>query len=301
MSKIGMREMLEAGAHFGHQTRRWNPKMSKFIFGPRNGIHIIDLQKTVGLFRDAYSFAMNVTAKGGKVLFVGTKKQAQDVVAEEAKRAGQYYVNNRWLGGMLTNFKTIKASVDRMREIEAMSQDGTFERLPKKEVIRLTRELTKLEKNLLGLKDMNRLPKAIFVVDPKKEHIAVFEARKLGIPVISTLDTNCDPDVIDYPIPANDDSIRSIRLFVGKMADACLEGEVRHQEELAARKSEANENGQKEKSHKPKSKGPQVEVIQSTAPVADDADNTAETTTVSAVEADFESDDDSFKMSAYQA
>lgn len=293
--------MLEAGAHFGHQTRRWNPKMSKFIFGPRNGIHIIDLQKTVGLFRDAYSFAMNVTAKGGKVLFVGTKKQAQDVVAEEAKRAGQYYVNNRWLGGMLTNFKTIKASVDRMREIEAMSQDGTFERLPKKEVIRLTRELTKLEKNLLGLKDMNRLPKAIFVVDPKKEHIAVFEARKLGIPVISTLDTNCDPDVIDYPIPANDDSIRSIRLFVGKMADACLEGEVRHQEELAARKSESHENGQREKSHKAKSKGPQVEVIQSTAPAADDADNTAETTTVSAVEADLENDDESFKMSAYQA
>ncbi len=315
-TKIGMREMLEAGAHFGHQTRRWNPKMAKFIFGPRNGIHIIDLQKTVGLFRDAYDYVVNATAKGGKILFVGTKKQAQDVIAEEAVRAGQYYVNSRWLGGMLTNFKTVKQSVDRMRAIEEMSKDGTFDRLPKKEVIQLTRELDKLEKNLLGLKDMVRLPKAVFIIDPKKEHIAVEEARKLGIPVISTLDTNCDPDVVDYPIPANDDSIRSIRLFVSKMADACMEGEVRHQEELASRKTEvhADKEGHAHKDKAPKANPkrhqPQVDVVNTVVKAAE-ADDVVETVVTvesstsrngtSVLGHDFDGDDEDFKMAAYQA
>lgn len=269
MSKIGMREMLEAGAHFGHQTRRWNPKMSKFIFGPRNGIHIIDLQQTVGLLRTAYNYIVETVGTGGKVLFVGTKKQAQDIIAEEATRAGQYYVNNRWLGGMLTNFKTVKQSVDRLRAIEEMAKDGTFDKLPKKEVIQLTRELAKLEKNLSGVKDMNRLPKAIFVIDPNREHIAVDEARKLGIPVIATLDTNCNPDLIDYCIPANDDSTRSIKLFVAAIADACAEGMVRHEEVLAHRKAngESKEEGfsgageDRPKKGAPRKRGPQIDVI----------------------------------------
>ncbi|MEI6791319.1 MAG: 30S ribosomal protein S2 [Myxococcaceae bacterium] len=237
MARIGMREMLEAGAHFGHQTHRWNPKMKKFIFAPRNGIHIIDLQQTVGLMNKAYDFVVDAVAHGGKVLFVGTKKQAQEVVVQEALRSGQYYVNNRWLGGMLTNFKTVKQSVDRMRAIEEMSKDGTFEKLPKKEVFGLTRELAKLEKNLSGVKDMTRLPKVVFVIDPNLEKIAVDEARKLGIPVVATLDTNCDPDLIDFPVPANDDSIRSVALFVGNIADACLEGGARHEEVLAQKRA----------------------------------------------------------------
>lgn len=270
MSKIGMREMLEAGAHFGHQTHRWNPRMRPYIFGPRNGIHIIDLQQTVHLFKNAYEFVSDQVARGGQVLFVGTKKQAQSVVAEEAARAGQHYVNSRWLGGMLTNFKTIRNSVERLRTIETMSTDGTFEKLPKKEVIGLTRELAKLEKNLAGVKDMTKLPSIIFIVDPNKEHIAVAEARKLNIPVVATLDTNCDPKLVDWSIPANDDSIRSIRLFVSKMADACIEGAARHQEVLAERKAKANEKAAAEKekstttSSKPRAKdesGPAVEVI----------------------------------------
>ena len=270
MSKIGIREMLEAGAHFGHQTRRWNPKMSKFIFGPRNGIHIIDLQQTVGLMSDAYTFIADAVASGGKVLFVGTKKQAQDAIAEEATRSGQYYVNNRWLGGMLTNFKTIKQSVDRLRAIETMSKDGTFEKLPKKEVVGLTRELAKLEKNLSGVKDMTKLPKAIFVIDPNLERIAVDEARKLGICIVATLDTNCNPDLIDLPIPANDDSIRSVRLFVSNIADACLEGVARHEELLAQKRAsgELKEEGSEESGHKKasKRKQPQIEVIHAVAP-----------------------------------
>lgn len=266
MSKIGMRDMLEAGAHFGHQTRRWNPKMRPYIFGPRNGIHIIDLQQTVPLFKNAFDFVSNTVAGGGKILFVGTKKQAQSVVADESARASQHYVNSRWLGGMLTNFKTIRNSVERMREIETMSNDGTFEKLPKKEVVHLTRELAKLEKNLLGVKDMGKLPAAVFMIDPNKEHIAVEEARKLGIPVVATLDTNCDPDVVDYPIPANDDSIRSIRLFVSKMADACLEGAAEYQEKVAARQAKSSDesgNGGGEKTEvKPaKTGGPIVEVV----------------------------------------
>lgn len=268
MSKVGIREMLEAGAHFGHQTHRWNPKMAKYIFGPRNGIHIIDLQKTVGLLRVAYDFVLNVTSKGGKVLFVGTKKQAQEIIAEEAKRAGQFYVNNRWLGGMLTNFKTIKQSVDRMQSIEAMAQDGTFDKLPKKEVIQLTRELSKLEKNLAGIREMTRLPKALFVIDPHLERIAADEAIKLQIPIVATVDTNCDPDRVDYPVPANDDSIRSIKLFVSHMADACIEGSIRYQEILAQKKAagESEEHPKEEQGKKSKRKQPQIEVIRSNLP-----------------------------------
>lgn len=211
--------------------------MKKYIFAPRNGIHIIDLQQTVGLMNKAYDFVVDTVAHGGKILFVGTKKQAQEVVVQEALRSGQYYVNNRWLGGMLTNFKTVKQSVDRMRAIEEMSKDGTFEKLPKKEVFGLTRELAKLEKNLSGVKDMNKLPKAVFVIDPNLEKIAVDEAIKLGLPVVATLDTNCDPDLINFPIPANDDSIRSVALFVSNIADACLEGAARHEEIMASKRT----------------------------------------------------------------
>jgi len=225
---ISMKQLLEAGVHFGHQTKRWNPKMKPYIFGARNGIYIIDLQKTVGLFRRAYSFVADCVGKGGTVMFVGTKKQAQDAVAEEAQRANQFYVNNRWLGGTLTNFKTIKQGIDRLKTLESMGEDGTFERLPKKEVAALMREQEKLEKNLGGIKELSRLPGAIFVIDPKKEHIAVHEANRLGIPVVAVVDTNCDPEGVDYVIPGNDDAIRSIRLFAGKIADACIEGAARY-------------------------------------------------------------------------
>ena len=232
MSQITMKQLLEAGVHFGHQTRRWNPKMKPYIFGARNGIYIIDLQKTVRYFRNAYSFISEVAQRGEKVLFVGTKKQAQDSILEEAVRADQYYVNNRWLGGMLTNFSTIKRSIDRLKKIEAMAQDGTYDLLLKKEVLQLDREKDKLEKSLGGIKNMTRLPAAVFVIDPNKEEIAVKEARKLGIPVVAVVDTNCDPDGIDYIIPGNDDAIRAIRLFAAKMADACLEGAAARQENL---------------------------------------------------------------------
>jgi small subunit ribosomal protein S2 len=225
---ISMKALLEAGAHFGHQTKRWNPKMKPYIFGARNGIYIIDLQKTVRLARDAAKFAGEVCAKGGSVLFVGTKKQAQDVVREEAQRAGQFFVINRWLGGTLTNFKTIKAGIDRLKSLEKMATDGTYERLPKKEIAKLEDEKEKLERNLGGIKDLARLPGAVFVIDPKKEHIAIHEATRLGIPVIGLVDTNCDPSGIDFVIPANDDAIRSIRLFTSKIADACIEGKARH-------------------------------------------------------------------------
>jgi small subunit ribosomal protein S2 len=231
---ITMRQMLEAGVHFGHQTKRWNPKMKPYIFGARNGIYIIDLQKTVGLARAALRFVSDVTARGGAVLFVGTKKQAQDVVREEASRAGQYFVTNRWLGGTLTNFKTIKQGIDRLKALETMKEDGTFDRLPKKEVAGLEREREKLEKNLGGVKQLSRLPGAVFVIDPKKEAIAVHEANRLGIPVIGLVDTNCDPEGIDYVIPGNDDAIRSIKLFTGKIADACVEGSARYRASGAA-------------------------------------------------------------------
>ncbi len=227
-SAITMKQLLEAGVHFGHQTKRWNPKMKPYIFGARNGIYIIDLQKTVGLARTAFRFVNDVVAKGGTVLFVGTKKQAQDAIREEASRSGMYYVTNRWLGGTLTNFKTVKTGIDRLKTIEKMKADGTYERLPKKEVASLEREREKLEKNLGGIKDLSRLPAALFVIDTKKEYIAIHEANRLGIPVVAVVDTNCDPEGIDFTIPGNDDAIRSIRLFTSKVAEACIEGKARH-------------------------------------------------------------------------
>ncbi len=248
---ISMKQLLEAGVHFGHQTRRWNPKMKPYIFGARNGIYIIDLQKTVGLFRRAYSFVADCVGRGGNVLFVGTKKQAQDTVAEEAQRSGQYYVNNRWLGGTLTNFRTIKQGIDRLKGLERMAEDGTFERLPKKEVAALQREREKLEKNLGGIKEMNRLPGAIFVIDPKKEHIAIHEANRLGIPVVAVVDTNCDPDGVDFIIPGNDDAIRSIRLFAGKIADAAVEGAARY----AARAPERDEQREDDREERSERRG----------------------------------------------
>ena len=224
MSVISMKQLLEAGVHFGHQTRRWNPKMAEYIFTERNGIYIIDLQKTVKKVEEAYMFVRDASLEGGNVLFVGTKKQAQDAIKEEAIRAGMYYVNVRWLGGMLTNFKTIKRSIQKLNNLTKMSEDGTFDLLPKKEVAALQKEMADLERNLGGIKDMKGLPAVMFVVDPKKEANAVAEARKLGIPVVAIVDTNCDPDCIDYVIPGNDDAIRAIKLIASVMADAVLEG-----------------------------------------------------------------------------
>jgi len=224
MSVISMKQLLEAGVHFGHQTRRWNPKMKKYIFTERNGIYIIDLQKTVKKVEEAYFFVRDVAMENKSVLFVGTKKQAQESIEQEAKRCGMFYVSNRWLGGMLTNYKTISSRINRMKEIERMEQSGEFELLPKKEVIKLMHEYEKLEKNLGGIREMRDLPGAIFIVDPKKEHIAVAEAHALKIPVVAIVDTNCDPDEIDYPIPGNDDAIRAVKLIASKMADAVLEG-----------------------------------------------------------------------------
>lgn len=223
MSVISMKQLLEAGVHFGHQTRRWNPKMKKYIFTERNGIYIIDLQKTVKKVEEAYNFVKELAANGGKILFVGTKKQAQDSVKEEAERSGMFYVNQRWLGGTLTNFATIQKRIKRLKEIERMAEDGTFDVLPKKEVVKLKKELERLEKFLGGIKEMKELPDALFVVDPRKERIAVAEARKLNIPIIGIVDTNCDPDEIDYVIPANDDAIRAVKLLTSKIADAILE------------------------------------------------------------------------------
>ena len=223
MSVISMKQLLEAGVHFGHQTRRWNPKMAEYIYTERNGIHIIDLQKSVGKVDEAYKAVADIAANGGTILFVGTKKQAQDAIASEAERCGMFYVNERWFGGMLTNFKTIQSRINRLKEIEAMEEDGTFDVLPKKEVINLKKELEKLQKNLGGIKEMKRLPDAIFIVDPKKERICVQEAHALGIELIGIADTNCDPDELDYVIPGNDDAIRAVKLIVSKMADAVIE------------------------------------------------------------------------------
>jgi small subunit ribosomal protein S2 len=223
MSVISMKQLLEAGVHFGHQTRRWNPKMAPYIYTERNGIYIIDLQKSVGKVDEAYAAVKNIVAEGGKILFVGTKKQAQDSIKSEAERCGMFYVNERWLGGMLTNFKTIRSRIARLKEIEKMSTDGTFDVLPKKEVIGIKKEWEKLEKNLGGIKEMTQVPDAIFVVDPKKERICVQEAHSLHIPLIGIADTNCDPDELDYVIPGNDDAIRAVKLIVGKMADAVIE------------------------------------------------------------------------------
>lgn len=224
MAVISMKQLLEAGVHFGHQTRRWNPKMAPYIFTERNGIYIIDLQKTVKKVDEAYDFLRSVAEEGKSVLFVGTKKQAQEAIREEALKAGMYYVNERWLGGMMTNFATIRKSINRLKELEAMEQDGTFEVLSKKEVLSLKREMEKLEKSLGGIKDMEKLPGALFVVDPRKERIAVAEARKLDIPIVAIVDTNCDPDEIDYVIPGNDDAIRAVKLLTSRMADAVIEG-----------------------------------------------------------------------------
>ncbi|MCF3942405.1 30S ribosomal protein S2 [Oceanobacillus alkalisoli] len=224
MAAISMKQLLEAGVHFGHQTRRWNPKMKKYIFTERNGIYIIDLQKTVKKVEEAYNYVRELAANGGTLLFVGTKKQAQDSVRDEALRSGMFYVNQRWLGGTLTNFQTIRKRIERLKEIERMEEDGTFEVLPKKEVGELLKERDRLVKFLGGIKDMKKLPDAMFVIDPRKERIAIAEAHKLNIPIIGIVDTNCDPDEIDYVIPANDDAIRAVKLLTSKMADAILEG-----------------------------------------------------------------------------
>ena len=224
MSVISMKQLLEAGVHFGHQTRRWNPKMAPYIFTERNGIYIIDLQKTVKKVDEAYDFLRSVAEEGKSILFVGTKKQAQEAVKEEALKSGMFYVNERWLGGMMTNFATIRKSINRLKELEAMEEDGTFEVLSKKEVLALKREQEKLEKSLGGIKDMEELPGALFIVDPRKERIAVAEAKKLNIPIVAIVDTNCDPDEIDYVIPGNDDAIRAVKLLTSRMADAVIEG-----------------------------------------------------------------------------
>ncbi len=234
MSVVSMKQLLEAGVHFGHQTRRWNPKMAEYIYMERNGIYIIDLQKTVKKLEESYDFVRSLAENGQNILFVGTKKQAQDAVREEAQRVGQYYVNARWLGGMLTNFKTMRTRIDRLAQLRKMEEDGTFDMLPKKEVIKLTNEIGKLEKYLGGVKEMKKLPGALFVVDPRKEHNAIAEARKLHIPIIAIVDTNCDPDEIDYVIPGNDDAIRAIRLIAGAMASAVQEGRQGQDVEVAA-------------------------------------------------------------------
>ncbi len=249
MPQIAMRELLEAGVHFGHQTRRWNPKMKPYVFGARNGIYIIDLQKTVDQTRKACDFAIKVTSEGKKVLFVGTKKQAKDVVEEEARRSGMYFVTNRWLGGMLTNYQTVKASIDRLKKFEALMGSADWHEVPKKEQAMIGREHSKLKKSLGGIEDMKKLPGAIFVIDTDKEHIAIKEAKKLGIPTIAVVDTNCDPSNITHVIPGNDDAIRSVRLFAKLIADSCLEGTQIYQEKLRAQEvsdaSKDDDSGEK--------------------------------------------------------
>ncbi len=265
---ITMKELLEAGVHFGHQTRRWNPKMKPYIFGARNGIHIIDLQKTVKYMQIAYDFLVNTVADGYSVLFVGTKNQARDSIIEESERCGMFYVANRWLGGTLTNFQTIRKSVAKLKELEAMKRDGTINKYSKKEIMRMEKRLVKLHRNLGGIKDMDELPGALFIVDPKKEHIAVREARKMRIPVVAITDTNCDPDEIDYIIPGNDDAIRALRLFCSKVADACIEGHSIAEERLKAEAEARGEGPQpteEEASHEEgeegEEKGPEIIVV----------------------------------------
>ena len=241
MSSVSMKQLLEAGVHFGHQTRRWNPKMAKYIFTERNGIYIIDLQKTVKMLDTAYDFIREVSAEGGEILFVGTKKQAQEAIREEAERCGMHFVNARWLGGMLTNYKTIQKRIARLEQLNKMKEDGTFDLLPKKEVIKLELEIEKLEKFMGGIKNMGTLPKAMFIVDTRKEKIAVAEARNLGIPVVAIVDTNCDPDEVDYVIPGNDDAIRAVKLIAGAMADAIIEGRQGEQTAPVAEEAEVVE------------------------------------------------------------
>ena len=270
MSLITMKQLLEAGVHFGHQTRRWNPKMKPYIFGARNGIYIIDLQKTVRLFKRAYTFVQDTVAAGGGVLFVGTKKQAQDAVYEEASRCGQYYVNQRWLGGMLTNFSTIKQSIERLNQIGAILDKPEETNFTKKELVNLSRQYDKLNKNLSGIRVMKKPASALFIVDPKKENIAVKEAKKLGIPIVAIVDSNCDPDEIDYVIPGNDDAIRAIRLFSAKIADACIEGKAMYEAslkedlgeaEVAAWKKAEPEEGAEEKPEEASAEQPAGEVV----------------------------------------
>jgi small subunit ribosomal protein S2 len=251
MANVTMKELLEAGVHFGHETKRWDPKMKPYIFGARNGIYIIDLQKTVQLFKEAYQFVRDIVAKGEYILFVGTKKQAQETIHEQATRCNMFYVNHRWLGGMMTNFQTIKRSIDRLNKLEAMKNEEIYNLLPKKEVMELEKERSRLERSLGGIKNMDRLPGAIFVVDPKKEKIAVREARKIGIPSIGIVDTNCNPDEVDYIIPGNDDAIRAIHLFAFKVADAVIEGRQIHEKQLQT--EEAKE--EKETAEKAESSG----------------------------------------------
>jgi len=246
MAYITMKQLLEAGVHFGHQTKRWNPKMKPYIFGARNGIYIIDLSKTVKMFRNAYSFIADTAAAGKTVLFVGTKKQARESIYEEANRCEMFYVHNRWLGGMLTNFQTVKKSVDRLLYLNNIENDGTIELFPKKERLKLGKERVKLDSTLGGIKDMTKLPGAIFIVDPKNEAIAVREGRRLGIPIVAVVDTNCDPDDIDYIIPGNDDAIRSIRLIASKMAEACIDGKQRYEEKKRAEADKADEEVESE-------------------------------------------------------
>lgn len=260
MAVVSMKQLLEAGVHFGHQTRRWNPKMAPYIFTERNGIYIIDLQKTVKMVEEVYHFVRNLAAEGGYLLFVGTKKQAQDAVREEAIRCGMFYVCHRWLGGMLTNFQTIRSRVERLKQIEKMAEDGSFTVLPKKEVLQLEKERARLEKFLSGVKEMNRLPDAVFIVDPRKERIAVAEARKLEIPIIAIVDTNCDPDEVDYIIPGNDDAIRAVRLLSGIIADAVIEG--RQGEQLT--EAEETQTGDSDTAEDP---GKPLEVTEETADI----------------------------------
>lgn len=280
MSVISMKQLLEAGVHFGHQTRRWNPKMAEYIFTERNGIYIIDLQKTVKKIEEAYFFVREVVMNGDSILFVGTKKQAQDSIREEALRCGQFYVNARWLGGMLTNFRTIRQRIERLKQLEAMEENGLFEVLPKKEVIKLRGEKEKLEKYLGGIKDMNKLPGALFVVDPRKERIAILEARKLGIPVVAIVDTNCDPDEVDYVIPGNDDAIRAVRLIASKIADAVIEANQGEQFSTEEAEAEAEAKADATAEAETAGKGlPAETVTEAAAEIAEEpaADVTAET------------------------
>ncbi len=250
---LPLRSLLDAGVHFGHQTKRWNPKMRTFIYGARNGVHIIDLDQTTRLFKKAYDFVVETVARGGHVLFVGTKRQAQDIVQEEARRSGMYFVTNRWLGGTLTNFRTIKQGLDRLRTLERMKEDGTYEQFVKKEVVKMEKERERLEKYLGGLKSMGSVPHAVFVIDPHQEAIAISEARKLGVPVVAITDTNCDPDLVDFVIPGNDDAIRSIKLITSRIADACVEGAQR-------RKDHSQDRGGDRSSQGPGGRGPRDEV-----------------------------------------
>ncbi len=279
MNKVTMRDLLEAGVHFGHQTNRWDPKMRPYIFGARNGIHIIDLSQTVRMFADAYDFVTRVAAKGKPVMFVGTKKQAQDAIREQAERSGQFYVINRWLGGTMTNFRTIRNSINRLKELDKMSRDGSYVKYTKKEVLMFEREKERLENNVGGIREMTGLPGALFVVDPKKEDIAVKEANKLGIPVIGVCDTNCNPERIDYPIPGNDDAIRAIRLFSGAIAEACLEGAKRasKEREESAKKAAREASGYNAASSKDQAEVEVQKVQRPEAPKEDASSKSAKT------------------------